>query len=223
MNFDYFDRVVYAVRAGSVLYGTNNKGSDEDIRGIIIPPSEYFFGLSKFEQYIKNNEIEDWCLFDIRKFFHLAIKGNPNILELLWSEEPQCGYGNRIRNLRDEFVTKKIIPPHIGMATAHLKKAQRGNINWKDLSHTVRVLEQCVELLSFKKITFPRQNRDQLKNIRLGQFSLDYIKGKAQELLQEIRRLENLESIPKLPKFSYIEHQMMQIVRDYLAENSELS
>lgn len=49
------------------------------------------------------------------------------------------------------------------------KKAHlAGGIDWKALSHAVRVNSEALELLSTGRITFPRPDREMLLNIKLG-------------------------------------------------------
>jgi hypothetical protein len=88
--------------------------SDIDVRGVLIPPSEYFHGyLKHFEQAtesipknfefngiafgdnlskhvgrsILNEEKIDSVIYDIRKFCRLAADSNPSLLELLYADE----------------------------------------------------------------------------------------------------------------------------------------
>lgn len=68
------DRTIYVTRAGSHCYGLNTPQSDLDVRGIAIPPKEYFMGyLKHFEQADKfqNSEL-DACIYDLRKFIKIV-------------------------------------------------------------------------------------------------------------------------------------------------------
>ena len=78
------DNTVLLVRHGSHAYGTNTPSSDEDFKGIAIPPQNYFFGsLHRFEQAELKAPDPDAVIYDIRKFFMLAADCNPNIIEVL--------------------------------------------------------------------------------------------------------------------------------------------
>jgi len=89
--------------------------SDVDLRGIAIPPAEYFHGyLKQFEQseeeFPRNFQVEggetflekiqrmvgraipedekiDFVVYNIKKIIYLAALGNPNILDILWADE----------------------------------------------------------------------------------------------------------------------------------------
>lgn len=108
------DRTVLYVRHGSHAYGTNIASSDEDFKGVAIPPMEYFHGfLMSFAQaetraHKDKKEAEkaerrhdgdveqdtvvgeasdpDAVVYDVRKFFKLAADCNPNIIEVLWTD-----------------------------------------------------------------------------------------------------------------------------------------
>lgn len=109
MNFPIDKHTLFLTVAGSHAYGMDREDSDIDIRGIAIPPKEYFLGFHKrFEQFegqftlnvkqkktieriigrkIGSDEKIDSCIYDIRKFFHLAAQCNPNMIELLFTNE----------------------------------------------------------------------------------------------------------------------------------------
>lgn len=114
MEFDLASHTILLVLHGSHAYGMARPESDVDLRGIAIPPSEYFHGyLRHFEQSeellprdfdvggasfidkvqamvgrsVPANEAIDSTVFDIRKLFALAAQGNPNIFDILWADE----------------------------------------------------------------------------------------------------------------------------------------
>ncbi len=75
-------RTVLLVRHGSHAYGLATETSDLDIKGVAIPPADYFLGfLKRFEQ--AESKQPDMSIYDIRKFFQLACDCNPNIIEVL--------------------------------------------------------------------------------------------------------------------------------------------
>lgn len=115
------DRTVLMVRHGSHAYGTNTAGSDEDFRGIAIPPSEYFFGfLKSFENLVRNDP--DVTIFDIRKFFKLAIENNPNVLEILFVDPSDIisasPLGEELLAIRDQFISRAAKERFLGYAKA---------------------------------------------------------------------------------------------------------
>lgn len=76
-------RLLLKVRAGSRAHGLHTPESDEDTRGVCVPPKRYLLGLSKFEQW--QSEGGDHVIFSLKKFVRLALDGNPNIIETLFT------------------------------------------------------------------------------------------------------------------------------------------
>ena len=118
-------RTIFLTRHGSHAYGLNTPTSDEDFKGIAIPPSEYFYGFSHtFEQ--AETKDPDLVIYDIRKFFKLARDCNPNLIELLWTAPEhhviQTELGAKLIEHRDLFLSKKARHTFSGYALAQLKR-----------------------------------------------------------------------------------------------------
>lgn len=125
---DWLDRsTILRVRHGSHAYGTNIAGSDEDVRGICIPPVAYHYGyLHSFEQYVHNDP--DVTIFGLQKFCRLAADGNPNALELLFVEESDIlevtRAGRALREARDLFLSTKLKYTLAGYAHSQLRRIE---------------------------------------------------------------------------------------------------
>src|SRR5262245_31272704 len=80
--------VIYRVMVGSRAFGLSTESSDEDRRGVFLPPADWHWSLTKppeqVETFAPGVEEVDW---EIEKFVRLALQANPNILETLWSPE----------------------------------------------------------------------------------------------------------------------------------------
>ena len=126
-NLDWLKRsTIFLTRSGSHAYGTNIATSDQDFRGIAIPPRQYFHGFaSRFEQAETKNP--DVVIYDIRKFFALAADCNPNIIELLFTDESDWFvsvnvWTNVIHRFREAFLSKKAMHTFSGYAMSQLKR-----------------------------------------------------------------------------------------------------
>lgn len=118
-------RTILLTVHGSHAYGLATADSDVDIKGVAVPPKEYFTGfLHRFEQAESKNP--DLTVFDIRKFFQLAADCNPNIIEILWTDESdliQCSeVGHQLRHFRGNFLSQKAKYTFSGYAIAQLKR-----------------------------------------------------------------------------------------------------
>lgn len=135
MKRTYVDKHTIALMlAGSHAYGTNMEGSDVDLRGVMIPcEPEYYMGFqSHFEQY-SESEPEDLTIYDMRKAFYLISNCNPNMVELLFTEEefyrvlkPEW---RKVIEHRDKFLSKKARYTYTGYAFAQLKRIKVAR-NW---------------------------------------------------------------------------------------------
>lgn len=122
------DRLLFACVTGSWAYGTATETSDVDIRGVCIPPKEYLLGFSKnFEQNIVTNGETDTTVFSLAKYLSLAVDANPNILELLFIDDPKlilCEHPvwNMLKKSRNSFLTKKAKHTYSGYAFSQIKR-----------------------------------------------------------------------------------------------------
>lgn len=120
------ERTLYLTKYGSHAYGTSTPTSDLDVRGICVPPAEYFLGFSKnFEQLVTNTPV-DLVVYGIVKFFKLASECNPSVIEILYTNESDILYlNNRILPLienRDEFLSRRVKHTFSGYAMSQLKR-----------------------------------------------------------------------------------------------------
>lgn len=117
--------IVFATRHGSWAYGTNIATSDIDVKGIAIPPAEYYFGFNKvFEQ--AEFKDPDCVIYEISKFFRLARDSNPNIIEILNTDESDwitvSPLGRKILDHKQDFLSMKAKHTFAGYAHAQLKR-----------------------------------------------------------------------------------------------------
>lgn len=121
---------IFVTKHGSHAYGTNLPSSDEDFKGIVIPPKEYFLGFNKkFEQTESRNP--DIVLYDIRKFFRLAADCNPSIIEVLFTDpsdwilegesKAYLSFG-KIYDEKESFLSRKAKHTFSGYAISQLKR-----------------------------------------------------------------------------------------------------
>lgn len=148
MNFDYSKHIIYLTLAGSRAYGTHKPESDYDYRGIIIPPTEIDDGfLHSFEQkegldggYMDGEVFrefgKDSVAYEIRKFFKLAGKCNPNIIEILFAPKDliviNSEYGEILRAARQDFLSKMAKDSFHGYAYAQLKRIKLHKVYWDE-------------------------------------------------------------------------------------------
>ena len=62
--------------------------------------------------------------------------------------------------------------------------------------YTVRLLFECLELVSERRITLPRPERDLLIRVRRGKYSMDKVTTMAVKLFAECRDAASRSSLP---------------------------
>lgn len=115
-------RTILFARHGSHAYGLNVATSDEDFKGVAIPPKEYVFGfVNHFEQ--AESKDPDLVVYDLKKFMALAADCNPSIIEVLWTPPLHAtAAGEKLRDARQLFLSKKAKHTFSGYALAQLKR-----------------------------------------------------------------------------------------------------
>lgn len=119
-------RTILLVVHGSRSYGTFHEGSDYDYKGVTVRPAAYRDGfLLNFEQAEIKQPV-DAVIYDMAKFFKLAADCNPNIIEVLWSDEAAqlivTEAGRRLIDNRKAFISQKALHTFRGYAMSQLKR-----------------------------------------------------------------------------------------------------
>jgi len=108
---------------GSIAHGTAGDIIDDvDIGGVFIAPETHYLGLTSLEhiERIGVSDKYDFALFEIRKYFKLLLKSNPNVLSLLWLPQNlyiiQNDWGKELINNRHVFMSKALYKSFGGYA-----------------------------------------------------------------------------------------------------------
>ena len=213
---------------GSRAYGTNIPGSDYDEKGIVIVRDpHYYFGFKKFEQKDSGwADGNDRVAYDIRKFFRLALKCNPNIIEVLFVEPEQIikqtEAGFKIRAARYGFLSRSAAKTFTGYAVAQMhrlenKIAAGKEINRKHAMHLVRLLRMGLEIEETGEVRVKRPDANYLKSIRLGRIPLDAVMAESKELLGKVDDAVARSPLPREPDREGAEKLMIGLIQSHLA------
>jgi len=78
---------------GSIAHGMYipqsdpNSIDDKDVMAIVVPPLRYYFGIDTYGSRGTREITHDpWdiVVYELRKYVSLLVKGNPNVIALLW-------------------------------------------------------------------------------------------------------------------------------------------
>ena len=76
---------LFEVISGSRAYGLATPESDTDIKGVFVQPRDAFYGLGRVSQI--NGPGNDVVFYELGRFVELLAKGNPNLLETLFTPD----------------------------------------------------------------------------------------------------------------------------------------
>ena len=200
--------VVLRVMVGSRAFGLATESSDEDRRGVFLPPAEWHWSLTKppeqVEFFSEGVEEVDW---EIEKFVRLALQANPNILETLWS--PAVLHtdetGDALRAMRAAFLSRHLYRTYSGYVLSQFRLMKRGfetdrRYKPKHAMHLIRLLHSGIHALRDGDIRVDvGEHRDELLAIRRGEVPFAAVEARALELDRVFREAFATTTLPEKP------------------------
>lgn len=205
------------VRAGSKAYGLDVEGSDDDTVGVFVATLRTLVSIDGLHRDTYTGEKPDFTVHEIGKFCRLALRGNPAILEVLWSEEAlQCdALGRELVDGRRRFIHRGSLEVYVSYAAAQLKKmaagkgihARGGVYGTKFGMHLIRLLKSGLALGRTGEVTvrIPAREADLLREIRSGQQTMQQVIDLALPLLEDLQRLSADNGLPPEPDRRWVE------------------
>jgi len=117
--------IVYRCRVGSHAFGLAGEESDDDIRGIFLPPAVRHWSLFKLPEQLEfADETKDEVYWELEKFLKLALKANPNVLETLWTPLVLDAdeVAERLRAMRQAFLSRHLYKTYSGYVLSQFRR-----------------------------------------------------------------------------------------------------
>lgn len=96
---------------------------------------------------------------------------------------------------------KKMVQKFVDQYGERSTAASKTDVDFKSLSHAVRVYQQAIEILDTGKVTFPRANAAELLRVKQGLADLEEVKALLQSLDEEVlRKMETSTQRKKTPE-----------------------
>ena len=184
------------------------------------------FGFDNFESFdqwqehgrkdLSKNQEYDFTVYGIINYIKLLFGGNPNIIDSIFTPRRCVVFSNPVgelvRNKRHMFLSKQCFQKMKMYGYSQLKKLDRNpegkrkesyDIHGYDLkfaSHLVRLILQCEQILVENDLDLER-NREVLKSIRRGEWSLDQVKEfffNKESVLEKLYHESNIQERPNI-------------------------
>jgi len=157
----------------------------------------------------------DITIYSIIKYFRMLMENNPNIIDSLFVPRNCILYstqvGELVRENRGLFLHKGCWPKFKGYAYSQMHKMrtkqpiggrkqmiEEFGFDVKFAYHVVRLLNEVEQILTEKTLVLDR-NKEQLKAIRRGEWSLEKIQGYFEKKESELETLYINSDLPDVP------------------------
>lgn len=203
------DYVIYRCLVGSRAYGLSHASSDEDRRGVYLPPADLHWSLWEVPEQLEDSE-RDECYWELRKFIILALKANPNILECLYTPvvEYMSELGGELRDMRPCFLSRLVYQTYNGYALGQFKKMEQdlrahGRIKMKHAMYLLRLLLSGIHALRHGEIPVDAgAHRDRLLAVRHGETPWEEVNAWRLELHKRFEEAYTATKLPERPDYA---------------------
>jgi hypothetical protein len=221
-----FHRVIYRCVVGSRAFGLDTEESDTDRRGIYLPPADLHWSLYGVPEQLENDATEE-AYWEIQKFLVMALKGNPNILECLYTPlvEYATPLAQELLAMRDAFLSRLVYQTYNGYVMSQFKRMQtdlrrQGKVKPKHVMHLIRLLLSGIHVLRERFVLVDAgQHRDRLLAIKCGDVPWDEVEAWRIQLHDEFDRALTETSLPERPDYEQANAFLLKARRLAIAED----
>ncbi len=243
------DDLIFLGYRGSIAHGlyipNNNPNSvdDKDVIGIYIAKSSHYLGIFKQKETIEKWVKEyDSVYYEFIKIVKLLLKGNPNVLSILWMDEKNyifiTDYFKQLIINRELFVSKQAYHSFVGyaygqfhrmihmkfdgyMGTKRKQLVEKYGYDCKNASHLIRLLKMGIEFLNEGKLYVERtSDSQQLLEIKNGLWTLEQVKNEAERLFKICEQAYLNTKLPNDCNLVAIDKLCQNIIKSYLGKNT---
>lgn len=210
-EYDLYQHVIYRCVIGSRAYGLDTVESDHDRRGVYLPPADLHWSLFGLPEQLDNDATQE-CYWELQKFLVLALKANPNVLEVLYSPmvEHVSPMAEEMLALRPAFLSKLVYQTYNGYVLSQFKKLEtdlrnHGQIKNKHAMHLIRLLLAGIATLREGVVPVRvGEHRDRLLAIRHEQVPWDEINAWRLDLHREFDEAFARTKLPDRPDYAAV-------------------
>jgi predicted nucleotidyltransferase len=214
--------VILRVAAGSRAFGLAVDTSDEDRRGVYLPPAELTWSLFKPPEQIEycRDGVEEVC-WELEKYLMLALQANPNVLETLWSPTVLFAdeTGRALLELRGAFLSRHLYKTYSGYVLSQFKLMERafrsnGEYRAKHAMHLIRLLYSGIHAVREGNILVDvGRYREELLEIRQGGMAFEEVRQRALALNREFQEGFTNTRLPQRPDYARVNRFLIEARR----------
>jgi len=220
-EYDLYRYVIYRCVVGSRAYGLDREDSDFDRRGVYLPPAHMQWSLYGVPEQLENAETDE-CYWELQKFLTLALKANPNVLEVLYSPmvEHATPLGRELLDMRQAFLSKLVYQTYNGYVMSQFSKLERsvhsrGEIKWKHAMHLIRLLLSGITVLREGLVPVRvDEHRDMLLAVRDGRMPWEDVDAWRLELHRRFDAAFTATALPDRPDYEAANAFLVRARRD---------
>lgn len=180
----------------------------------------------------ETNKEHDFQIYSIVKYFSLCMECNPNMIDSLYTPS-RCvlhstAIGNMVRDNRDLFLHKGAWHRFKGYAYSQMHKMNtkdpksgkrkelrdKFGFDVKFSYHVVRLLNECEMILTEGTLDLQR-NREQLKEIRRGEWTINDIKNYYDQKKIQLEEVYNKSKLPHSPDEGKIKELLLNCLEHH--------
>ena len=220
--------IIYRCRVGSRAFGLSHADSDDDQRGIFLPPADLHWSMYRLPNQVESMDRDnsgepavDEVYWELERFLNLALKANPNILEVLWSPMVMdtTPLGQRLIEIRSCLLSRHIYKTYSGYVLSQFRRMRNslektGTFKRKHAMHLVRLLHSGISALQTGEILVDvSAHRDELLSIRNGEVEFELIRQRACELDEQFAQAFEETNLPQQPDFQRVDQFLIDARR----------
>lgn len=239
---EQFPTPILEIVVGSTLHGTAVQDGleDLDMMAIVIERPRQFVGFSPTDTWVHRTKPVgvrseagdlDLSVYGLRKYLHLALKGNPTILLALFTPEAFIKRhdvrGRQLQALAPYIVSKQCYGPFRGYMTQQHERllglrgqrnvtrpelVERYGYDTKYAGHIVRLGLQGEEILLTGRMTLPmpEEQRQLVLSVRTGGYTLAAVSQLIHDVERRIEAAKEKSTLQDAPDRKTVEKWMLR-------------
>jgi predicted nucleotidyltransferase len=240
-GFPHQDNLIMAFIGGSQLHGAKVGATDDtDWYGVFLETPEKMIGLDRDEFFVYTTggklggngpDDVDVCLYSLRKWAGMAVKGNPSALHFAFANEAyRTRWWNKVGAHATMFASKKHLMPFIKFADDQLERlcgrkgqksvhrnalVEKHGYDTKYAMHTIRLYLEATEYMQTGRITLPNPRVNLLIDIRKGKYKLREVEEMAKRFEAEAINAQAKSCLPEAVDKAAVSQLISEIYLDF--------